>query len=386
MDEDTDFIASGNDTFPTDMYNCSVYQYDWPEFKFVAVIRTFTAVISLICAICVIFVIAAYKKFKYFPQRLILYLAVAVVVHSIAYSLGRISYHEERELLDPHCRYFGGFFELYTAWSELFAIFCITGNIFVQIIFGVDSSRLEFLYVLLITAAPLAWCWIPYMFNSFGIQGPWCGIRIHTVDCTFYDTGLFLRFGLWEIPIFTIFLFTILTSIVTIGCKLKLHLKEWEGHRYDPKRQEAKQKIVKNIRPLLFYPLIYFLLKTPLLGEDIYQSFHPKLDVQMIRSSLTIWIIEAICSPLAGAVVVLAYAFDSETRRRLKQRSIKDICMACFQACKCGNKQDPVDYNIDLNTMFGDSLEGEAARQAVYTKHMMRTDSLMARNNAFDIL
>ena len=380
-----DLIGSGNDTLPTDSTaNCSVYQYDWPEFKFVAAVRTFTAVVSLICAICVIFVIVANKKFKYFPQRLILYLAVTVLLHSIAYCLGRVSYQEMREILDPHCRYFGGFVELYTAWSELLAIFCITTNIFAQIIFGMGSSRLEFLYVLLIFVTPLTWSWIPYKLNSFGIQGPWCGIRIHTVNCTFYKTGLFLRFGLWEIPLFTIFLFTIVVSIVTIGCKLKLNLKEWEGHRYDPKRQEAKQKIVKHIRPLLFYPLIYFVLKTPLLGEDIYQSFHgSEFDVQ---PSLAIWIIEAICSPLAGAVVVLAYAFDSETIRRLKQRSIKDMCVTCFQACNCGNKQDPVDYNIDMNTVFGDSLEGEAARQAMYTKHMMRTDSLMARNSAFDIL
>lgn len=377
FDENESFSGSGELSG-----NCSFSEYDHAYFKIVAGIRTLTAVFSMICAICVLVIIVAFKKFKYFPQRLILYLSLTVIVHGIAYCLGRVRFHEDRELLDPYCQYFAGFFELYTAWSELLAIFCILVNIFGQIVFGVDSSRLEYILVLVISILPLAWCWIPYRFSLFGIQGPWCGIQIHTVDCMFDVTGMYLRFVLWQIPLFVIFFTAVVISTIPICVKLKQHVREWEGHCYDHKRQEAKQKIVNKIRPLIFYPLIYVLLKLPILGVDVYQAFNLE-----IQPGIALWILEAIFSPLAGAVIVVIYGFDSETVHHISQKSIKDICRACLLACKCEDKKDLVDYNIEMNTIFGDSIEGEAARQTAYNNHRILSEGVSSRNiDAFDII
>ena len=51
---------------------------------------------------------------------------------------------------------------------------------------GVDITDLKLLPLLVILLLPLLWCWVPYTLLAFGIQGPWCGIRIHTEDCKFF--------------------------------------------------------------------------------------------------------------------------------------------------------------------------------------------------------
>ena len=381
-----DIDLESDDNFTT----CFVSKYDSIQFKFVAVVRALSALFSLVCAVCVIFIIVAHKKYAFFPQRLVLSLAITVVLRSISNALGRVDYDQERELFDPYCFYFGGFLDLYTGWIELIAVFCIAANMFCDIILCQHFNNVKFTPFIITLVCPFLWCWIPYSLSRFGIQGPWCGISIHTESCEISLAGLWLRFGLGQLPIFTIFLLGFVVIIVAILVKIQRKKKEWEGHRYDPKKEEAKRKLMKSICPLLFFPFLYLLLLIPRLVGDIYQALSSEKDF------LLLWIFEAVFTPLAGGVLVIMCSFttDSQTLEKLRKTNLRSLCIACFENCfkrywrrERTNTVQACDY--ELEGQFGDSISGERTRQTMYVRHQieqMREEPIRQTNPTFDII
>ena len=369
---------------------CFVSEFDTIEFKIVAVIRAMSALFSLVCAVGIIFIIVAHKKYVFFPQRLVLSLAITVVLRSISNALGRVDFDQERKLFDPYCFYFGGFLDLYTGWIELIAVFCIAANMFCEIILCLHFNNVKFTPFIITLLCPFLWCWIPYSLSRFGIQGPWCGISVHTESCGLSPVGFWLRFGLEQLPIFTIFLLGFVVIIVAILVKIQRKKKEWEGHRYDPKKEEAKRKLMKSICPLLFFPFLYLLLLTPRLVGDVYQSLSGE------RVFLFLWIFEAVFTPLAGGVLVIVCAFttDLQTLKKLRKTNLRSLCIACFENCfkRCRRRERTNTVQVcdfELEGRFGDSLSGEHTRQTMYVRHQMeqmRKESVRQTNPTFDII
>ena len=338
-----------------DNISCISLLYDTKVFKGIAALRSAVALFSFLCCVTVIFLICYYKKYQFFPQRLILYLAVVSTVHSIVFIVGRVNYHATREVADTLCMVVG-FIALYASWVELLLIACITTHLFLLLVLGVETSQKEVLHLLVSFILPLLWCWIPFIENSFGSSGPWCGIRIHNeVDCGLHLFGGLLRFFLWHIPLYTFFLIFFLSCLLAILFKLNKDSLEWEG---DPQKQETKQKIIAQVKPLIFYPMIFVLFKLPLLINHLYETIDPQEPVPAL------WFFDALTSPLGGAVVPLVYVCDANTRTKLRVFS-REIRPRLHECCGFGSRETPgvVDYSVEADGIFGDSMEGELARR-----------------------
>ncbi len=359
-----DFASSGGASASGDenISSCVSLLYDTDVFRGIAAIRSTVSVFSFLCCLTVIFLIICYRKYHFFPQRLILYLAVVSAFHSCVLSASRVNYHSMRPLKDPYCMA-SGFLELYSSWVEVLLIACIITHLLLLLILGMESSRMEVVHLIVSFILPFLWCWIPLIGHAFGTTGPWCGVRVHTEqrECRMYTLGTILRFILWQIPIFSLFLIFFLTCIMVIVCKLKKDALEWDGSHYDPEAQKAKQKMIRQVKALLCYPIVFLLLKLPLLFSQLYETTHP------CEPQAVLWLLDALTSPLGGAVVALVYVCDANTRTKLR---------ACCSNRKEGGRgwswrdclanraaaSDPVHYSIEGDTMFGDSLEGELAR------------------------
>ena len=331
----------------------SCLPFDTAEFKAVAGIRASVGLLSFICCAIVFLVITLYKKYHFFVQRLILYLAIAAMLHSLSYTVGRINFKTEREIIDPYCC-FAGFFEIYTAWVELMCISCITFYLFAITVFKVHTERLEWLYVFIAFCLPLLWCWIPLLQAAYGTSGPWCGIRNLEENCEVFTFGIVLRFAIEHIPEYSVFLGIFVSSVV-IAVKLRREVNMWEGSR-DPKTKMKKEQIKKEVKPLLCYPAVYVFLKIMLLVSEIYDLVNP------LHPKLYLWLLRALTSPFAGAVIALVYALDAETRTRLKCSSLKAACMA-----HCRTKQVS-EYNCDLSP-HGDSIAIDSRFEEWKTKY-----------------
>ena len=299
--------------------------YDTTEYKILAIVRACVGLLSFLACLGVVLIITAFKKYREFIQRLILYLAIAAMIHSFSYCTARVNFYTPRAITDPYC-YFGGLFNHYTAAVELISVWCIMISVFIKALFGKNTQKLEAVYVLATFLGPSLWFWVPLWMQSYGTSGGWCGIRFLNEDCSRYEDGTIIQFGIWYIPLY-ISLSLIFIGMIFVAIKAIRDVYRWHGH-YDPK-EKHNRKILKNeILPLVWYPIIYLFFNSFSLISQIYQAIHPN------SPSIFLTYLRVISSPLRGAVVALAYALDRETRKRLTPSHFR----ALYRECCHGNK------------------------------------------------
>ena len=343
--------------------SCVAELYGNAQFTAVAAVRSLVALFSLLCSVMVVSLVCCCKKYRVSSQRLILGLAVISAMHSLVYGVFRSS----TTVSDISCLVLG-FAELYCSWVELMLLSCMMVYLLLLVVGGRELSYV--VQMLLSFLLPLTWCWVPFLFKSFGAVGPWCGIRAHRSDedCGLYTTGVIFRFILWQIPLFGAFSVFFLVCFLLFFRKLRRDSVKWEAAHYEPKAKEAKKIVIRQLMPLLSYPVIYLLLKFPLLLNQIYEAVHPESPV------LVLWLLDGLTSPLAGAVIALVYACDKSTLSKVKLwcRS----CSCCYLPL-CRSKAEEefhrsrsstkhvVDYSVGVDTVFGDSMDGQKAKVAL---------------------
>lgn len=346
--------------------------FDTKTFKIVAILRASAGLLSFFSCALVILMIVCWGKYKFFTQRLILYLAISVGLHSLAHIVGRVDFDNSRPIEDPYC-YFAGFLEAYARWVELLSICSMTVNLFAMTVIKVNTERFELVYLLVPFVLPLLWCWVPFLKNSYGTAGPWCGIRVTNGNCETHVFGHAIRFIIWHVPLLVIF-FLILVASLVIVVKLHKDVDRWEG-TLDPRARKKKQSVTKEVKTHLCYPAVYLLLSIPLLLSEIHDWIEPH------NPELPFWILCVVISPFAGTIIALAYALDPDTRWRLK-RSLVTLGRYCQNGTN-KSKMDVANYSVAVMTMFGDSLDGTALRTA-YTR-MQRQASRDSATSAQNI-
>ena len=355
------------DNGSAEMELCYNSTFDSLPFKRAAILRASMGMFSFLFCGCVILLSICFKKYYFFTQRLVLYLTIAAMLHSLSYTVGRVNFHSSRLIKDPYC-YFAGLLELYTSWIELLSICCIVFNLFSATVMTKirEAKYLECVYLVVTFLLPLLWCWIPFVEEAYGSAGPWCGIRVLTENCSPFRFGRVLRFVLWHVPAYTIFLFILVTSIM-IMIKVRRDIRKWDGTPYNSATKINKQMIKDEVRPLLWYPLIYLILRSTFLISEIYDTVHPQ------TPRVALWNLQVVTSPLAGTVIALMYAFDSETRAHLKLcgHSLMAACPVLWgdkpsKSCR----KDVRDYEIECHSQYGDSIEGTQARRHGCAYHL----------------
>ena len=303
----------------TTTLNPTCFPYTSKEYQAVTILSASVAIVSALACILVTMGIIYFKKYLFFTQRLILYLCVAASLNATA------------EILRLHSVFFdvesgwqrrlcmaSGCFEQVSAWWQLLAVSCITLSVFVKVLCNRNPEKVEILFPILIFILPLTINWIPFINSTYGRAGAWCWIRNVDSECKPIPFGQFLRFALWFVPLYII-LFFLLVSYFLILCKIRLQKRKWHG-RYDPDAEEQREKMRKEVWPLLWYPAFYIFLNIfPLINrtQGAISPHHPVL---------VLWLLQAISSPLQGGFVCVAYALDNETFRRRNFTWILTIC------------------------------------------------------------
>ena len=310
--------------------NCSL-PYTQHEYAIVAGLSAASAFISLLASCFIVSLIVLFKKWRFFTQRLVLYLAVSVILESVATIIHRVDYkNETSEFYVRFCQ-FSAFVEHNTSWIELMAVVSITLYIFVCAVFSKRTDRFELLYVFFIFFFPLLFNWIPFTVDAYGRAGAWCWIKsedIYTCNSTNLP-GQILQFVLWYVPLYVI-LIILIGLYVTILAKI---------HWYDPRKykvskhrddlEQIHQKISKEIRSLIWYPFIYFMINLIPLINRIYglaRSNNP---------SLALWILAALFFPIQGGFIALVFTLDPDTRKRL---TVVQIRAAAKELCQKSGK------------------------------------------------
>lgn len=326
--------------------NCSFYDNSSTNLDYAAVaaIRAGMGVFSALCCLAVITVIVGFKKYSFFSQKLILYLAIAALFHSLSYSLARINYYTPRYLYDDYC-YFGGFINLYSSWVEVLALCCLTFNVFINSVLDRwPASWLQYMYLVLMYGCPLLWCWLPVLHHTYATTKGWCDLRVVDENCKNFPFGYILWFAVWYVPVYIVLFVCFLATIVS-AVSIHRRSKMWYGI-YNPNQQQSELRLKNEVKPLIWYPIVYLMLTMFSLANTIDITIEPE------KATDVLWYLHVITSPLKGAFIAVVYALDSDTRKRISPRRIYSLCCA-----RRGEGREVKEYHV-FTSSCGDSLSG----------------------------
>lgn len=267
--------------------------------------------ISFLASCFAIFIIILFKKWRFFSQRLILYLAIAATLTSLSSIVRRVDYENQvGESYENYC-IFSGFFNQSSFWTLFTSIISIVIFMVLRIFTSIKVERFEVIIIIFIFIFPLTFNWIPFINRTYGNAGPWCWIRSLDKNCERTDFGRALQLVLYYIPIYS-FLFILIVIYIIIGVKLYRTKKKWTGN-IDFQTERTKKQIKQEVIPLMSYPLLYFVFNLPALITRLHAIANRDKDPQLV-----LWILTTLSFPLQGGVMVIAFALDPETRKRLK--------------------------------------------------------------------
>lgn len=297
-------------------------------------VRCALSFISSICIGCMIALMIIFQKYRVFTQRLILYLAISTLIYQAVSTIDVTSiqaYSNERAL--HYCKFIG-FITQVVVWWPILATCIIVFDIFMKVLFFKKTEGLEKLFIVLIFVSPLLFSWVPFIDRAYGPTGYFCWIKDRNFeDCSKYEFGFIVRFVLFFVPIYVLtgLLFVLLTaSFIAIRKKRNTFFGS-------NKEEKTLQKMMeKEIKPLLGYPFIFLIPNVFSLILSLYTVFHGSGGDEVVAIGL----ITSILYRLEGVAITLVFILDSETRKKLNTKSIKDAWKQMVQ------REKTIDYPV----------------------------------------
>lgn len=334
------------------MSNCS--QLSVSDYIIASSLRATAAGLSFFSSLATLTVIVIFKKYHFMSQRIILYLCIAVGLSSLARTINiapRTYNPDNEQVADVFCS-IAGFLDQYTFCSVIFAVTSITIDVFIVAVFDLKTKYLEPVYFIAIFFLPLAFNWVPFINSAYGDAGAWCWIRAEK-DCSTFLFGVVLQFTLLYIPILLIMLLLFLLLLVTL-CILYIHRYKYDD-RFDVNRFHNRRMIRKEIKQLIWYPIIFIAI-------NIIPAIHRLYAVNR-QDDPVLLCISAFIAPLQGVFITLAFVLDPETRKRLTWIQIKG---AIIEMC---NKTDIQDYPVLETHSDSFYLDDDDEKKEISTKY-----------------
>ena len=298
--------TSSNDTTP-----CYASYFD-SKFQVLIGLRTSLSFVSALFLLSLVGLIVLFRKYLFFTQRLIMYIAIAQMSFSLVNTvdLAALMAYENQSALH-YCQAIG-FITQMTNWWGVLSILIISVDIFLKVALPrLKTEKYEIPYLLIIFALPLLFNWIPFIKSSYGPSVYFCWIRASDLtDCTLFAFGLWLRVVLYYVPLFTIMIVIFLLLLAA-----RIIIARRRTGNYDP---GTREKIVKEMKPLVAYPIIFLVANITSLVTTTYISLAPRSAGTYVISLITTAVFR-----LQGILIALVFILDPETRKKLRWKYIR---------------------------------------------------------------
>ncbi|XP_073256592.1 cyclic AMP receptor-like protein A isoform X2 [Porites lutea] len=265
-------------------------------------VKLTVASFSLIASLFIVFVIWLFKKYKYFVQRLILFLSLAACLDSIGFLLTGVP-PDDSSLCD-----FQAWLLSFTGFSVLLWVCCITFNLYWNVIKMMKTDQFEKYYHLVSWGIPFVVACLPLINDHYGPAGAWCWISKES------DNSVAWRFATYYIPVYLciIGLFVVYSYIfITI----KRQVQSWGG-TYSAEAERNKALMKEDIKPLMWYPVVYLVTTICPLIDRIDNAVNSE-------PNFTLLLLQVVFSPLVGVLNAIVFGMDRETLNRLNVEQVK---------------------------------------------------------------
>ena len=327
--------------------------YLLPKYKALLGLRSSLSLLSAIFILCMLGIIILFKKYVFFTQRLILYLAISTFSFSLFafMDLGPTSaYTEESALI--YCEIIG-FFQQITLWWIVLATTVIMVVVFIKVVFKRNTEKLESLYAFIIFGLPFVFNWIPIIKMTYGPVGYFCWIRNRNIDdCTDDPFGYWLSIALYFIPV-NVIMVTVLILLIVAFVFAKRQQRVWQG-KYSHEDKQLQKQAELEIRPLIAYPLIFIITNLFSLLIFIFSLINTG---NLNTAAYVVSVITTIVFRFQGILITLVFTLDPETRHTLKWHNIRVALRQCFRKSE-EPKEYPVQFsnrqsfNVSLSTPY----------------------------------
>ena len=262
-------------------------------------------VATLVCLVAASLVFI-FKLYKYFSHRLALYQVMAALVLGASLSLELVFLTDPDEV-GPLCEIIG-FSIFYSSWVKLMFTSWIVLHLLCLSIFYKNLQHLEVMFVLVSILFPLLFAWVPFIPDGYGVpgygsSGAWCWIRNWRNDYIDdkFTLGIGEQLGLCYVPMMTISAVDSIGIIVIIS---HLVCCQPVNDEISLLGSGQRMKALKELLPLLVYPIVYCILLIPPLVNRIYGAVARNLNDYMIVISGSFVPIQPLCAGLALLVHV----------------------------------------------------------------------------------
>ena len=229
------------------------------------ILITSTGLLSFIMCLIAVSLVLRLRIYKYFTYRLAIYQILSSQCHS-AVEVSHISLlnYDGDTYYQITCKSISFIVE-YILWVELLFTICLVFHLFCLAVCLKNFKKLEIGYVLFSILFPLLFSWIPFIHNSYGVAGAWCWIKDWKDDCATqkYLEGIVEQFVLWYVPLFiSLTLSVVAVFIILVVLAWRSYTHRTQEHKFLVENHEHNQnkKAIKELLPLLAYPVIYYLL------------------------------------------------------------------------------------------------------------------------------
>ena len=254
--------------------NCTQAFTDADKRRTLLAMGSVAASAAVVCFVAVVLVVH-FKLFRYFAHRLALYQVLAALGLAVALACQMVFITNPENEKGPACEIIGFFFA-YFLWVKLMFMSWVVLHLFCFSVFYKDLQNLEILFVCVSVLFPLLFLWAPFISGKeyggvpvYGSAGAWCWIKNWRNDCVDdkFNLGIGEQFGFWIAPA-TVCSFVDSIAFIIIIIRLLYHSKS--GSEVSLLVAGQRWKALKELLPLLAYPIIFCILMIPPVVNRIY--------------------------------------------------------------------------------------------------------------------
>ena len=317
MDENST-ISNCNNTFTTNQKN------------YILIAWSGNGMLSLIMCLIAVSLVFCLRLYKTFTYRLAMY----QILSSLCLSAVEASYltllNYNGDIYYQIACKTTAFLVEYFLWIKLLFTICLIFHLFCLAVCLKNFRRLEIGYVLFSILFPLLYTWIPFIHNSFGVAPAWCWIRDWKDDCATqkYLEGIIEQFVLWYGPLFvslTLSVVAVFTILIVLAQRAYTNKNPELECLIENHERNQNKKAMKELLPLLAYPVIFYILALFSLINRVYSaiSSNASFELALVHSITTsLW---GFCSSWALIIHILVMRLLKKRRVQLKQLPITAV-------------------------------------------------------------
>ena len=215
--------------------------------------------------------------------------------------------------------------------------------VFIEVTCKRATDRMEVFFVFLIFGLPLLVTWVPFVTDDYGPLGSVCWLTIVDIEiCEISTTGVVLMIAIYFVPTKLIMITVSILLLVTL-ISVKRQRKVAKIQREQKNRHQMRKQLETELRPLMTYPVIVLVANLVAFAAFLALTFDGENIYIRVMATIVFVIF-----PLQGAFITIAYAMESDTRRKLKPRELKFYCRKCCACCRMYREGSVREYETGI--------------------------------------